>query len=333
MKRDKSIFYRVAKKNEDTVSEILVNMMSKKFFRDVVLRAIGISNELIQGIEYNDISTQITIQNQKRPDIAIENKHITIFVENKIYNNTDLQRSQVTDYYEELSNKNTWSKIMVFLVPQKYSHLPEILDAKNKNTSITTVILFWEELINEILDNNLDESNESIKEAIDYLKDALGLKFVKKSYSKGELVYMYDRHTLQNVFSLFKTTRIIMTNVASKIIEEYRECYNLDKIEYEELDRNIGAWIKPKNGGEWPIFIGYNFNDDKEKVLPLNLRLHESLLKDEYKNQTDSQIYKNRFWFVFPIPKEIITDDKSVIEPLYQFVVETIDQYCKKSLD
>lgn len=328
MKRDKSIFYRVAKKNEDTVSEILVNMMSKKFFRDVVLRAIGISNELIQGIEYNDISTQITIQNQKRPDIAIENKHITIFVENKIYNNTDLQRSQVTDYYEDLSNKNTWSKIMVFLVPQKYSHLPEIREAENKNKSITTVVLFWEELINEILDNNLDESNESIKEAIDYLKDALGLKFVKKSYSKGELIYMYDKHTLQNVVSLFKTTRAIMTTVATKIIEEYKDKYNLGKIVYEEDDRNIGAWILSNNGGDWPIFVGYNFSDDEKEMLPLNLRIHESLIKDEYKNSSETPIYKNNKWYVFPIPKDIMTDDDSVISPLYQYVEETLDQYC-----
>lgn len=325
MARNKNIFFRVAKPNEDTVTEILTNMMSRKYIRNIFLKKAGIENELIETVEYKDIFTQVTIRNQKRPDIVVENNSLSIFIENKIYINTHLQDSQVTDYYKELETKGTKKKIILFLVPKGYKHLNYIEEAKQKYSSIDTIILFWENIINELLVNDIDRSDSSIKDAMDFLIDTLGLNTIKKTFSRGEIVYMFDNHTLKNVISLFKKMELYTTEVSKEIYNNYKDKLGFKNTVFEMDDRNIGTWITPEKGGDWLLFIGYNFQDKStENPSLLNLRIHESLIKSD----SIENIPKCDKWYSFPLPKSIFANEENVPSQLRVFVEKVIEKYC-----
>jgi len=83
MNRERNILYKVAVSNENTITEVFVNLLRWKFVRDILLKSIGLG-EYIDLIDYEDISTQVTIIQQKRVDIVIENNDLVIYIENKI---------------------------------------------------------------------------------------------------------------------------------------------------------------------------------------------------------------------------------------------------------
>ena len=74
MTRENNIFYRLTKENENTTTELLCNLLRTKYIRNICLRYFDISEEIIENISIENISTQKSFDKEGILDIIIQNK-------------------------------------------------------------------------------------------------------------------------------------------------------------------------------------------------------------------------------------------------------------------
>jgi len=302
--------------------------MRWKYVRNVLLRRF-VSSDNINTIDYSNISTQVTIRNQKRPDIVIENNSLVIFIENKIYTSTQLQSSQCSDYYNELQNKKQKVKNMVFLVPSEYIHESEISEKSKHFANISTSIVYWKDVMGDIMMEDIYEANIGVKENIDFILNALSLTTVVKIFKIMEAMFMFDSFTIKSITGLILKTEKYTNEVMDRIKQKYKDKYGLVSTKYEFNENNIGTWIIPKNNQVWVIFLGYNFLVEDPSYL-FNLRVHTSIInKEKIKiNIHKSIISSDNEWYMFHIPKEILANEINVPDALYLCVDKVIEEFC-----
>lgn len=325
MERQKNMLYRVASENENTITEIFANLMRWKYVRDILLKRMHV-NEFIDKIEYKNITTQVTILNQKRPDIVIENEYITLFIENKIFINTQLQYSQCNDYYKELSGKIQANRRMIFIVPENYNHEKIIKDNSVNYPSVQTCIIHWNDIVDDIMKSDIYDGSSIIKENIEFIINVLSLRILKKTYTIREAIFMFDSYTIQSVSSLLLKTQKYISEVMEQVFKKYKTKYGFLKTIYEHNENNIGAWIVPDRNRTWVLFLGYNFTIEDSKYL-LNFRIHNSIIKTINENSSFEYIIVKE-WYVFAIPKDILANEKNVPNELYSYVERVIEEFC-----
>jgi len=252
MNRERNILYKVAVSNENTITEVFVNLLRWKFVRDILLKSIGLG-EYIDLIDYEDISTQVTIIQQKRVDIVIENNDLVIYIENKIHENTQLQESQSTIYYESLSRKYQKTKIMLYLIPEEYIHVDKLMD-KNNNQNIITIKTYWHNAFYHILKTEVQEANIILKESIDFMLKSLSLLTTKKAFTKQEAFIMFDKSTIKTVYDLLKKIERYSGVIIEKIYNKYKTKFNLEKYSSIFNESKYGHCVIAKDGS-WPIFF------------------------------------------------------------------------------
>jgi len=327
VKRDNNCFYKVADKDENTVTELLVNLMNKKYIRDLLLETLNVNRDVIQKIKYEDITTQYTIKNGKRPDIVISNNETLIFIENKIYSNTDLQQSQFENEYPEvLINSQKKNRKLIFIIPRSYTHIIEIKNSKNEFKDYLDIeIIYWENLLGALINADIAKDNPLINHMIQFIYDTIGLNVSTKSFNRGEVVYMYDIKTLSNIYAFIRKFDKYCFEAAGIIMKDCKEYINPKKITKEpHIDRHIAYWIESKDGGLWPIYIGLSFLEDPS--FAYNIRI----LKNLFKNTIDvkeENYFEKESWYVFKIPNYVFNDD-NIPMALACFVKEILKKYC-----
>jgi len=328
VKRSANYLYRVAGENENTLTELLINLMSKKYIRDLLLNFLHISDDIISSIHFEHLSTQYTISDSKRPDIVIKNDESVIFIENKIYIDTPLMESQTTTYPDHLIKLNKKNKKLIFLIPKDYTHEIEIKTAKQKYDSTVVedfiTIIYWSDVISQILEYNLNECDSATMQSIDFMINTLNLNTTKKVLTKGEIIVMYDKFTLRNVNTLFLKLKNYTQSVSEKILKEYKGKLKFKKTNYEHFETHIGTWIESVNGGVWPLFIGCSFNNDNYMY---HVRINKSLIKNE-PNAKEDEFYFEKEWYFFEISKDVFANDENVVEELFLFTKKLLDKYC-----
>lgn len=326
MKRNESYLYKVASQNEDTISELLVNLMSRKYIRDLVLQGMGLHKDIVENIKYSDITTQYTIKNRKRPDIAIVNQETLIFIENKIYDNTDLQKSQYQNEYPDvLINNSRTHKKLVFLIPKNYCHINKLYESqKNYKDKLDILIVCWAQLMEAILSSDITKDNPLIEQTIGFILDTVGLNTARKDFNKGEVLFMYDIKTLSNVYS-FINRFDNYCNEACKIISKECEKYiNPKKITKESnTDRHIAYWIESKNGGKWPFYLGLSFYENDN--FQYNFRILKKIITENVKITEDH--FEKQDWVFFKIPNNIFDED-NIPFALANHVKKIFEKYC-----
>ncbi|HPD81137.1 MAG TPA: PD-(D/E)XK nuclease family protein [Spirochaetales bacterium] len=323
MNRERNILYKVAVSNENTITEVFVNLLRWKFVRDILLKSIGLG-EYIDLIDYEDISTQVTIIQQKRVDIVIENNDLVIYIENKIHENTQLQESQSTIYYESLSRKYQKTKIMLYLIPEEYIHVDKLMD-KNNNQNIITIKTYWHNAFYHILKTEVQEANIILKESIDFMLKSLSLLTTKKAFTKQEAFIMFDKSTIKTVYDLLKKIERYSGVIIEKIYNKYKTKFNLEKYSSIFNESKYGHCVIAKDGS-WPIFFGYFFDIKNEKYL-LSLRLNKSIINN-LDLLKEIEYYEENNMYYIAIPKTILEDDNDVIESIFKFADNIIEKYC-----
>lgn len=247
--------------NENTLTELLRNMLRFDDFRRIFLNLIEHPN---QEINFEHISAQQGITNG-RPDLIISNNQVDIYIEIKIQD-AFLTDNQPLGYLKSLhSRKSKKYRSLVLLIPSDYKHLSEYknrLDAWNTLVSddIATKIITWTDLIHVIQQFQLHSGNPILAEFTNLLKQW----FEPKRIILGPTFHhiMFDKNTAHAL----KDLSLVITQFHDQFIrEEFKISYFKKNIlnEYgftillhEEVEFFFGLWFAYWQDCSYPLCFG-----------------------------------------------------------------------------
>jgi hypothetical protein len=321
MQRKESILYRATKENEDSITEILCNLMRDKYLRDILLVNLGVNQKHLNTIKFDDISTQVYFKQIGKPDICIENSNVLIFIENKVKNDTDLQDTQVESYLEKLESSRKETQ-MIYLVPREYKHLSFIHEVCDQNTF--SKFIYWDDFLKNVAKYEISESNLVFKDCFRFFEDKLLSKRSIIKFKPEEIMIMYNPRDLMAANGYFIRLRQIITNAEATILSELNKLSNDFSPSYWSMEdeNEKGKYINYK--GEQKIFYGLNFNlvpNHQEFLFAVDVMtdILDSERLETLKNNSD--VFIDDDWTYKKIDKYFLIDDngsdtfaKSVIE-------------------
>ncbi|MCF7929174.1 MAG: hypothetical protein K9L68_10275 [Spirochaetales bacterium] len=269
MERLNNYLYKAVKGDEDSITELLVNLMRRKYLRHLVLNSLKIAPEIINKIMYSDIKTQINEHDVGRPDIIIENDLVKIFIEVKTRLNTDFQDSQLSTYPENLAKTNKYKKL-IFLVPKEHKQSEDITHIANKynNNKKIVEILYWDSLLSDLKDSEIAEDNSLVKEIISFISEkTLNRKFAY-DFSAMEVAIMYNYKDLKYSANLLFQFRDYISSLANRIDDKLYEALgekyvklnrNIKEKDIQQNSYGVGLYLDNDN-----IYVGFSFFDEKE---------------------------------------------------------------------
>lgn len=308
MERNRNYLYRVGKGNENSITELLCNLMRHKYIRDIILTGLGV--EQINKIQYKDIKTQFKIDTII-PDIIIENNDVLIYIEVKINPVTPLQHSQKTIYLETINESEKGYKKIVFLIPENYRYEKDIDKLDN------TIRVNWRELLEFIENNDIGKEESVISEILAYIKEKTVFKPININFSGEEIALFNNKDLHIAVKLLFKFDKLIEES-KDEIINKLENRYALGKIENTEWGK--GIWIYNENNS---IFIGLNFNNE-EYTYSVSLNKNNYNL-DSITKKND--IYDNDEHYLIKIDKYTLCGEDETKSLFVKEVTEIINKY------
>ena len=168
MPRTSNIFHNLVT-DEDSTTELLCNLMRFAAFRRPLL-ARFLSEACAAQIAYDDIDTQVDLGGSGRPDIIIRNDKVCALMEVQVTQYQELTGNQPDGYFSFLSKDKTPERWLVFLVPKGWVNLRSLeeflglLNAAHRNGSIRTRVVYWEDVLAVIEENDLQALNPFLGE-------------------------------------------------------------------------------------------------------------------------------------------------------------------------
>lgn len=317
--RIKNIFHRVVR-NEDDYTELFSNLLDYKSFRlffcDFIVRK---NSNLKFDFEYGDITTQFTSQESGRPDIVIENDDTLILIENKVETNTRLTGNQPSGYIDLIRELGTTKscKGLIFILPRKYIHESLIISRyeEKKNDKDDFLIIYWEDLIQEMEKTGFPQISEIFKHFIDLSNSWFPLKEV-----------------------VFSNNQIDML-INGQIIETFQKLTEIVDYTHGILEKKDGIKANKKiTETEYAIYIKNSENQDffyfgiwypfwKENNSPLCIAV-----ETDYPEKTVTE-FKRKFssyvdmdgWLTIGL-NDYLTSGENSAEKISDIVTKTIDE-------
>ena len=257
------LFHRLTKEDENATTELLANLMQRKYIRDAVLRFLVSSEEssineitqkVLDRIQSDAISTQISTREFGQPDLIVSSDEIYIVVENKIRDSTVLQQHEITDYVKLAERYK--DNYLVFLIPQDYQFKSQI-ESIEGGLSVKIRIRTWEELISYL--ESLEIESPIFRESIEYFKAFFPEK-KDLSLSSKEVVFMFKPEYYFSLLSFQEKLSQRFAKIKESVIAKLNE---KDYGEFKALwkpmknEGGIGEWIHLENKNR-SIFFGLN---------------------------------------------------------------------------
>jgi hypothetical protein len=288
--------------NENCFTELFTNLLKYDDFRTEILSLIIDNRNILESVEYENITTQKRLENIGQPDIRLCNDKIDIIFEIKVSSNRELTGKQKDDYIQHLADKTKIKKI-VFIVPQNYK--------RDNIPQQDTAIITWELIINKLECLPFIETSNNNIPAI--IKDEY-LDFLKDWFS----IITFDLQTLQ----------LMNNKEIPKALENFYALVDIVKRELAQLNPNLqlstsmskndyGIGIKSNN---FTIYFGLWFYCWWKTGFPLSISIlapkdldKEEEVKNYYKskNFSEPQYIQNtelngKRWYAVPISNEVL---------------------------
>ncbi|MDU9050135.1 MAG: hypothetical protein Q3M30_14910 [Candidatus Electrothrix sp. Rat3] len=239
--------------SENRTTEMLYALLAYKPFRELVVRLFTESKFGADDISWDDIEIQSRIGNII-PDMALRNDKVSILVEVKIDCYRGLMDSQPGSYLKWLAGpKANGSSIFVALVPPDYKYLEELdrrindFQSSNSNSSVRTLVVKWDQLIQVVLENDLEKLNQYIRDFCSLLKAWYEVPVIK--FTTEETRLMYDKKNAVSIRKLLET----IEEVIDVLKEKGYEVKNSFSRRWWQ-DGEYGCYIKRK--GNYILFFG-----------------------------------------------------------------------------
>ena len=164
-----TVFHRLTAENEDSITELLANLMQNKTTRDVILSVLlpDAGKTILDSITNESIVTQKVMGSCGKPDLVINSAMACIVLENKIKTSTALQQHEIEDYIKLVDKSGKNYKRLVFLIPKGYIFEPAISKLKNNNPEVVKT-KYWQDFMIQIEDAELDLISPVFAEALKY---------------------------------------------------------------------------------------------------------------------------------------------------------------------
>ena len=341
MTRKDNIFYKLTKENENSATELLCNLFRTKYMRTICLGFFNITDNAINCINIENITTQKSFDENGIPDIIIKNSDCYYIIENKIKIGTELQENQKTSYIDSIKKSKKRFTGYIFIIPKNYVHEYKINELKKNNNFIN--IVYWEEFLKYLVDLEIQDESPIVKESLDYL-----IKVVIKT-------------SLYNEENFLSPYEVIMLYNSKDVLESLKLCSNVfNKMKYIENDILKIKGLKPgtdsNNISNFDSIGKYYFYDGKKEEciftgLNLNLMnynaidIHDntkkaenyvfsiSFLKSYLKNnlQLDIDYFDDNEWLYFPLNKKLLIKEDNT-KSLKEEIVNIIENVFLKNV-
>lgn len=320
-------------KNENDVTELLVNLMQQKFFRDICLRWFlkdSIScprtiESIVQDTEAYDITTQYWSKDTDKdtdidkdkgiPDIRIQNSSIenvkcSMLIENKIHVGTELTDHQKKGDYCDLIDSNANYKVCFFLIPRYYQFEWQIKQIPEKNhQSVEIVIVYWDDFLAYLNKQQVGEISYVYKDALEQMQNVIDYSII------------IDTRLLPHEQAILSSQWVhgILNNV--------------DEI-LENIPSGSGSQSVSKNGIGY--YKGHNFIGLSPKVKNVDYFLAESsfskVKNGDYSEWSDSE---DGYWNYRKLKKDVskLIPDNPLSKYIYQQKVLAIYTFADKIVE
>jgi hypothetical protein len=311
MERATSIFYKMTRRDENSVTELLCNLFRIKYFRDICLEFLGIDKKFLDEISLENIKTQFKTDKSGIPDMVIETANLQYIIENKIQPSVDLQENQKENYtdfllkFQKIQGKHIG---YIFLIPEDYGYEDEIEEIKQKHTFVQKY--YWQDFLKYLYNKELDKDSPIIKEGLQYFSEFIQKDETDLALNIREVAIMYDPKTIYGVLGLVEKVRGIVENSLEKVVKKMGDNYSEGS---GQNDQNGQGWelMYKKRGA---IFVGINPSlcDEQNGDFVFSI----ALLKKHLKENTiiDSNKFKHfsddEYIYICIDRKLFIEDDK-----------------------
>lgn len=195
MPRISNIFHNLVT-DEDSTTELLCNLMRFAAFRRPLL-ARFLSEASAKQIAYEDVETQVDLGRFGRPDVIIRNDELCALVEVKVTQYQGPTGSQPEGYFSFLLKDKTPERWLIFLVPEGWVYLRSLeeslglLNAAHRDGSIRTRVMYWEDVLAVIEENDLQALNPFLGEFHQLL--VARLRPMATVFSKMEVIMLFSK--------------------------------------------------------------------------------------------------------------------------------------------
>ena len=254
-------------KDENDVTELLVNMMQHKFFRDICLRWLlkefiacpRTIESLINEIEAKDIKTQYNTL-LGRPDIVIENEQCFFIIENKRKNSTQSTEDQRKLYPGIVNGKSKPYSGIIFLVPRDY----QLELDKEVYKTVNWRELHWDDLLSYLYKQEVGEVSDCYKDAMIQMETVIdNAIIVDTRLTSYETAMLYSPHQITEIYKRSSKIKEILGNYSNDSLK--KSDWNEDKFGIGYFYNNsrkqfIGFGPSVSNPD---CFFAYSFESDK----------------------------------------------------------------------
>lgn len=354
IEREENIFYNLIK-NETSLTEVFCNFMRYENFRNLFIDMI---NEKIKNkeniidkskVKFQNFDTEVALKENEekagRIDLQLKiNEEIYLF-EIKIEVLTKLTNNQPNGYLEYLKNDNLYkNENLFFILPQGYFHTNEILEKWEEKTKYSKKeiknhnIIYWEDILKQIIEQKLDKENIFINEfckilayrwfdfkKIIFKENELDLIFSGKKEEGYKMLENVNIPILMNkLFQIIVDTKVGYYKKDKESIEQRYDYfgYFLENSKYEISDKLViwfgidyKIWEIKKN----PIIIQIEANE-REEDINLEIFLENKIEYTKFEYETGDII------FYIPLEKVVFeNEDKNITEELTHKINEVIN--------
>ena len=363
MKREKNIFYNLIK-NETSLTEVFCNLLDYKIFRDLFLEIVN-KKRIEQGqkkfdlssIQYQNFTTEKNFGEDKncfeeeekkkigRGDLILEDASgLEYIFELKIEKYTNLTDNQPKGYLCYLKKENAR---LFFILPRGYMHINDIYTRWHKETGypkeeIKKHIIYWEDIIHEIRNIELDKINLFINEFCKIL-DYRWFYYEDIKFSKSEIELINLNNKRKKGYEMLSNSNIpSLVSKLFNIIENVKVEVKKDKASVEQYPDFYGYYVKDKRiPNEWEIWFGVDFEIWASGKSPLTIQISSDNTDDipkiqelcgsekfEYKNEAEDE--EAIITSYIELDKTLFeNNDKNIAEALEIKIHEIIDKIKK----
>lgn len=300
------------KECEDGVTSILVSLLKIRYVRTAIFNAILDKCEYTEQIAFENIYRNTQIENGDRPDIQIRDKNVCIFIENKIYKHTDLQKSQITSYPKQIYNTNTKYMRLIFLIPKRYIHESEIRSIMKQYDFVSVV--YWEDLLAAIKFSDICYGNALISESVQYIEDCIFAATVNTEITVKEVIEMINTKGIVNTISVLAKIRNIIAEAEPLILEKLGNDYSASDWQMEIGDIDLGKYLHYKN--KEFAFYGVNTSiiteDGTRNKYLFSFAISKEAIPDDKLNRNGFEYIDDNDWYYIPLDIGILGESNQV---------------------
>ncbi|HLE24581.1 MAG TPA: hypothetical protein VI935_02900 [Thermodesulfobacteriota bacterium] len=332
----KNILSRLLR-TENHVTEFLCGLCVYKPFREILVRLFTGGQYGSDDISLDDIDTQTTIEGSI-PDLSMLGEKVNILVEVKIDSWRELTQNQPETYLRWLASSNAESRFFIALIPPVYDYLEELesrinsFHRTNKRNPVNTSIIRWDDLLQKISKDELDQMSPYIKDFSNLLKSRYEVPIIKFTFE--EMQSMYDPNSAKGIEKLLKLIEEVLTGLEKK---GYQVSHAFNRRWWD--DGEYGGYVLFH--GQEVLWFGLWQEYWENKGVPLSFGIHfekwDNRLRSEFKRLHPSSVIfpqggPNRF-LIEKIDRDVFLSDdpgKKILEILEKDLTSLCKQIREK---